>query len=198
MALPALRNKKSSDLSVRQENTSAPVTPAAPAVRENSLSTWDPWREMEQLNRWFDEFMNRSFAPFGMREMFRPFGLASGRAGMESTSPTLEFYETPDEVVLFAWCPGAKKDAFDITLSSANGGVITIQGERQPLIQGENMTGYGSGLARMQDKFSVSCRLPCEINPEQVTANYHDGVLEIHLAKAETVKVRRVKIPVEG
>jgi HSP20 family protein len=170
MTLPTLR---SANLPIRRDES----------VRDTALATWNPWRELDEMTRWFDEFMGRSF------------GVSSFSQGASANAPAIDLYESPDELRLFAYVPGAKRDAFDISVGN---GALTIRGERQPLIEGENWTGYGSGAARMQGAFEASYRLPSEVDAAKVRATYHEGVLEIHLPKAESAKVRSVKVKLQN
>lgn len=175
MALPILRNPTNHP--VRQQDN----------VRDTALAAWNPWQEFEALNNWFDSFMGRSFPMGG--------GFAAGPRGNTGyeAAPNVDLYETPDELILYAYVPGAKGDAFDVSLQN---GVLTIQGERQPLISDENARCWGSGIARMQGTFQTSYRLPFEVDAEKVNAAYHAGVLEIHLPKAESAKPRTYKVEV--
>jgi HSP20 family protein len=151
------------------------------SVRDTALSAWNPWQQLSDMNRWFDAFMGRSF------------GISP--QGAFADAPAIDLYESPDGLALFTWLPGAKRDAFDV---SVRNDVITIRGERQPLIEGEQWTGYGSGFARAQGTFEASYRLPVEVDADKVHAAYHDGVLEIRLPKAETARIKSVKVTVEG
>lgn len=152
-------------------------------VRDTALTTFNPWREIDEMTRWFDEFMGRSF---GMN----PYS----RGALAASAPAIDLYESPEELRLFAYVPGAKPDGFDI---SVTGTTLTVRGERQPLIEGEQWTNYGSGIARGQGVFEARYTLPVDVDASQVSATYHEGILEIHLPKAEQAKVRTVKINVE-
>ena len=190
--VPVRRNDESVQQQPQQQN--------APAATGSLAATaWNPWREMAEMNRWFDDFMNRSFGAFGLptpRSVFSPswagnqLGLSSSGASATYT-PGIDLYETPEEVILFAYVPGAVKDAFDIALGN---GALTIRGEYQPLIAGENLRGYGAGLARSQGTFETTCRLPVEVDGNNTRASYNNGVLEIHLPKAESAKVKRIPV----
>ena len=168
MTLPILR---SANLPIRRGEN----------ARDTALSPFNPWRELDEMSRWFDEFMGRSFTG-------NPI---SQNAGV----PAIDLYESPEELRLFAYLPGAKRDGFDV---SVTGATLTVRGERHPLIEGENWTGYGSGIARAQGTFEASYNLPCEVDAAKVGATYHEGVLEIHLPKAEQAKVKTVKVNVEN
>jgi HSP20 family protein len=158
------------------------------AAALTALSPLNPWREIDEMSRWFDELMSRSFG-------VSPYGGRIGAAASNAGAPAVDLYESPEELRLFAYAPGAKADAFDITVT---GDALTIKGERQPLIEGENWTGYGSGVARAQGAFEASYGLPCAVDASQVSACYHEGVLEIRLPKAEPAKVKTVKVNVKA
>ena len=170
MTLPILRN------------TGLP-TRRGENVRDTALSAWNPWQQLDEMNRWFDQFMGRSF------------GIQPYVGGAAVSAPAIDLYESPEELILFAYAPGANKDAFDVQVGN---GTITLRGERRPLIQGENLTAYGTGIAQMQGTFEASYGLPADVDAEKVTATYHDGVLEIHLPKSEAAKVRQVKVQVNS
>jgi HSP20 family protein len=153
-------------------------------VRDTALTAFNPWREIDEMSRWFDEFMGRSFG-------VSPYS----RGTLGASAPAIDLYESPEELRLFAYVPGAKPDGFDLTVT---GTTLTVRGERQPLLEGEQWTGYGSGIARAQGTFEASYNLPVEVDASQVSATYHEGVLEVHLPKAEQAKVKTVKINVES
>jgi len=152
-------------------------------ARDTALTAWNPLREIEETSRWFDEFMGRSF------------GVNPYNQGSMPGAPVIDLYESPEELRLFAYLPGAKKDGFDIAVT---GNTLTIRGERVPLIEGENWTGYGTGIARAQGTFEAAYTLPVEVDAAKVRATYHEGVLELHLPKAETAKVKSVKVKVDA
>ncbi len=170
MALPILH--RANQPARRGENT-----------RDTALTAWNPLREIDEMTRWFDDFMGRSF------------GVSPYSQGSAAGAPAIDLYESPEELRLFAYVPGAKRDGFDIAVT---GNTLTIRGERRPLIEGENWTGYGSGIARAQGAFEASYTLPVEVDAGKVSATYHEGVLEVHLPKAETAKVRTVKVNVQS
>ena len=193
--VPVRRN----DESVTQEQSQPPPQAAPNATGLASSTAWNPWREMAEMNRWFDDFMNRSLGNFGLtsptRSLFAPTWSENSQPAFRGAvqPANMDLYETPEEVVLFAYLPGAVKDAFDIALGN---GAITIRGEYRPLIGGENLRGYGAGIARAQGTFETTYRLPVEVDGANTRAVYNNGVLEIHLPKAESAKVKHIKVDV--
>lgn len=178
-----------------RRNDNATTDQIAPSSPDGTLSAWNPWREMADMDRWFSDFMGRSFDTFGLAPRW-PLGQAYGRrVETAAEAPTIDLYETPDELIVFAYAPGANKDAFDIAVGN---GVLTLRGERRPLIEGENLTGYGSGIARMQGTFEATYRLPVDVDAGKARATYTDGVLHLHLPKSEAAKVKHIKVAVQS
>ena len=177
MALPILRG---ADLPTRR----------AENYRETGLNAFNPWRELEEMNRWFEELTGRSLvggAPF----------LRGGVGGMAGggAAPEVDLYESPDELRLFVYAPGASPDGFDISVA---GNALAIRGVRRPLLEGENWTGHGSGVARMQGTFQTSYTLPVDVDPDGVSASYQGGILELRLPKVQKARVRSVRVNVEN
>lgn len=171
MALPILRRGGNAVPVNRGSNT-------------NAIRAMDPWNDFDYMDRVFDSFFR---APFSMLE----------RSRTERTEGSLELYETADELIVVAFAPGIKKDSFNI---SATANSVAIQAERKPLWEKtEGMTVHSPwATAATAGTFSAEYALPVEIDPNKVQATYTDGVLEIHLPKAESVKPRQVKVEVRG
>ena len=85
--------------------------------------------------------------------------------------------------------PGVKKEDVDLEV---NDGTLTLSGERkdQPLTDGLT---YHRG-ERVNGKFSRSFYLPQSVQQDGIKANYRDGILEIHVPKAEEAKPRQIAI----
>ena len=173
MALPILR-RGGNPISVRRgDNTSS-----------NGLNRLDPWNDLAVMDRLFDNFLSSPFSGFGR-------GLASANPPSE---PSVELYETADDLMAYVYAPGMAQDSFDISASADS---ITIQGERKPLMEvTEGLTSHTpwAALATSAGTFSASYSLPTEIDPAQVQANYKDGVLSIRMPKSEASKPRQVKV----
>ncbi len=149
---------------------------------ENALMTWNPFRELEQFRREMDELFNRFF------------DLRPARAEALEFSPALDVYETPDEFVMFVTAPGVHEKDLHVEIAD---GTVTVSGERKPLLEGENITAHYISRLGGYGKFSVSYTVPTAIDEKKVKAVYRNGILEIHLPKAEAAKPRVVQVQVE-
>ena len=116
-------------------------------------------------------------------EMFRTSGNGSRVTGF---TPPLDVRETKDEYLVLVDLPGAKSE--DVTIEF-NDQVLTIAGSRVPVETGESQLAerpYGS--------FVRNLTLPKGVDSEQIKAEYHDGVLELHIPKPAEVKPKKIAI----
>ena len=137
------------------------------------------------MDRMFDSFFR---APFS--------ALERSRAGVRAEGQ-IEIYETAEELIAVAFVPGLNRDSLNV---SATNNSLVVQGERKPLFEAkEGLTAHTPWNAAVSGgTFSAEYGLPVEINPNDVRATYTDGVLEIHLPKAEAVKAKQIKVDVKA
>lgn len=103
-------------------------------------------------------------------------------------SPPVDIMETADKLILWADVPGVDEKSLDITLEN---GVLTIRGnssvtmpERYRQLDGE----YDAG--DYERVFSISS----EIDQEKIEAKVNNGVLCLHLPKAEIARPRKIEV----
>jgi len=171
MALPILR---------RGGNT-------VPTTRDNftPIGRTELWNDFDYMDRVFDSFFR---APFSMLER--------SRTASQSDSQ-IELYETSEELIAVAFVPGINKDTLNV---SATGNTLVVQGERKPRFESQDgLTAHTPWTSAVSSgSFNVEYALPVEIDAGKVQATYVDGVLEIHLPKAETVKPKQIKVDIKG
>ena len=78
--------------------------------------------------------------------------------------------------------------------AGSDDGVLTISGERKH--ERENKEGQTFRSERYFGKFQRSITLPSGVDMNKVTASYKDGVLLVHLPKAEEAKPRQIEVNV--
>jgi HSP20 family molecular chaperone IbpA len=101
-------------------------------------------------------------------------------------APLVDIYENDDEILLHADMPGVKKE--EITINIDNGR-LELTGTRKMDTTGA--TGWEEfGEVEYQRVFSV----PQSIDVGKVNAELNDGVLKLHLPKAEAAKPRTIEI----
>lgn len=106
-------------------------------------------------------------------------------------APAIDIEEAHDEFVVRADLPGVSQKDVKVSLL---GDVLTIRGERK---QSEEKKGHNvHRVERRYGTFERSFSLGVQVRGDQVKASYRDGVLEIHVPKAEEARVREIEVQV--
>ncbi|MGZ6163972.1 MAG: Hsp20/alpha crystallin family protein [Myxococcaceae bacterium] len=148
-----------------------------------ALVRWEPARELASLQ----QEMNRLFGTF----FDAPGAPGAGGGGARRWIPAMDIVESDEAFVLKADLPGLSED--DVKLEVEDG-VLTISGERAA-----EHTTEREGFVRVEREFGAfrrSLTLPDGVDPEQVTARFDQGVLEVRIPKPENRKPRKVAIRV--
>lgn len=111
----------------------------------------------------------------------------------ENRIPAADVAETENEYIISLEMPGMRREDIQVELT---GDRLTVSGERK-----QERSKVGKRYHRMEcsyGAFSRTFELPLAVrrDPESVVANFHDGMLEIHVAKVEPQPV--AKIPVRA
>jgi HSP20 family protein len=129
------------------------------------------------------------------REMdisFDERGLPSSiRAAAGRGFPPLNVGATPVAMEVFVFVPGVDPSGLEITLDK---GVLTIAGTRDNGIPetGERLDVYKR--ERFHGAFKRVISLSEDVNPVQVKADYHDGVLRITALRHEKSQPQRIEV----
>ena len=150
-----------------------------------ALVRWDSSRELSSLQA----EMNRLFQTFFDTPASGSGSGSGGNSGLRRWHPPMDLVETEDHFVLRADLPGMSEDDIDIEFED---GTLTVSGERKAEHESKNEGYYR--VERAFGAFSRSLTLPQGIDPEAVTANFENGVLEIRVPKPEERKPRRIEI----
>lgn len=131
-----------------------------------SLVRWDPFRDLVDLER----DVGRLFGDLG----FRP--LRKGDGERLTIMPTVDIYSKGDDLMIKAEMPGISPDDVDISVTDD---ILTLKAERR---SEEKIEEKDYMLREMAyGFFERSVRLPSGIDPDSITAEYHDGMLEIRV-----------------
>jgi HSP20 family protein len=134
-------------------------------------------RIQARINELFQEALGQ-WRPF-------PAGPSSG------WSPAVDILESRDSYQIRAELPGMKKE--EITVEFRDG-AVTLEGERK-FDEPADGVQYHRG-ERSAGKFSRTFYLPQSVKRDEVKATYCDGILEVHIPKADEAKPKRVEIAV--
>lgn len=147
-----------------------------------SLIRWQPLKELDTLrhrmNHLFDELLHRE-------RDFTPFSKLEG----DLWAPAIELKETDTEVILKAVVPGIEAKDLDVQVSE---NTVAIAGEYRAEKHTEKRGYFHSELQYGQ--FQRLVPLPIAIKPNEVQAQFKDGVLTLMLPKAEAAQRNVVKI----
>jgi HSP20 family protein len=102
--------------------------------------------------------------------------------------PLVDIVEKNDELLLLADVPGADGDAIDINFEE---GELTLHGKVPPRQDADfpyMHQEYGIG------DFFRTFQISEMIDASKISAEYGDGVLTLHLPKAESVKPRKITV----
>jgi HSP20 family protein len=148
------------------------------------LIRWDPFREMEEISERFHRFFDR--LP-GRRE-------APGREALTVAdwAPTVDIVEDDKEYLIKAEIPGVDREDVKVSVEE---GVLTIQGERK-----QEKEEKGKRFHRIERSYGTFLRtfsLPEDVAEDKVKAEFKNGVLTVHLPKAEKSKPKAIEVKVD-
>jgi HSP20 family protein len=149
--------------------------------RRNKVSRWDPFRELDLLQEQMSQLFRNAFGDFSGNR----FGLITGNG----FAPAADVYEDENNLKLRFEIPGVRPDDINVTL---DGGVLTVKGERK-LAEGDKEGNY-LRVERAHGPFYRSFTLPNSVDPNTLTANYNNGVLELTIGKRAEAKPKQIKI----
>jgi HSP20 family protein len=143
-----------------------------------SLIPYEPFRHFENMRRELERIFQTDYPAFRTN-----FGLGFG-------NPSIDIYETENEVVARCDIPGLEKKE-DVNIDIDHN-YLTISGtiNRKNEVKEENM--YRQ--ERFVGKFQRSISLPARVTSEGVRATYKNGVLEIRMPKVKTETKKRIDI----
>ena len=146
-----------------------------------SLMSWEPYRDFLSLR----DNINRMF------EDVARIGPVPSEMTASAWGVPVDIYETRDEIVVRAEAPGI--DPKDVRVS-LTGDQLQISGlrQREAKTEGRNYV----RVERRYGSFTRSFVLNVPVVSDQIKASYRDGILEVHLPKAEEVKPKEINIDV--
>ena len=144
-----------------------------------TLVRWEPFREIATLQNDMSRLMNAVVG--GTEETTR------------SWVPPVDVWETADELVYAFDLPGIPEDKISVEYEN---GALVVSGQRERSSEVSDESFYR--FERRFGSFSRTVGLPQGVSEDNITAQYHDGVLELHVKKPEQPKPRRIEIGTNG
>src|SRR5436190_1756866 len=148
----------------------------------NTLTRWEPLREMEDLQ-------SRLLTLFGRTPMRRGNGKES--ITLPEWTPLADITEDDMEYVIKAELPELRKEDVKVTVEN---GVLTISGERK--FEKEEKKKKYHRVERGYGTFMRSFALPDDADGNKVKAEFKNGLLTVHLPKNERAKSKHIEVNV--
>ncbi len=156
-------------------------------VKNMALIRWEPFREMESLQREMNRLFDRMMTVPGDSDRTDII------AGGASFIPAAEMHETPDQITLKMEVPGIEANDLDVKVTAE---AVAISGERKSEIKTNE-----KGMSRSEFRYGRFQRiipLPARIQNDKVQAEFKNGVLCLTMPKAEEEKNKVVRINLGG
>jgi HSP20 family protein len=118
-----------------------------------------------------------------------PFRGFNSAISTTAWNPSVDIFETDNDVVVKAELPGMDPKSIDVRLEN---NVLLLKGERR--FEKETKEENYHRVEREYGSFSRAFSLPMAVKEEKITAQYKDGILKIILPKKEEMKPKTVKI----
>jgi HSP20 family protein len=145
----------------------------------NTLTRWEPLREME-------DFQNRLSSFFA-----RPPRRGNGHEDitLSDWTPLADITEDDKEYIIKAELPEMKKEDVKVTVENA---VLTVSGERK--FEKEEKKKKYHRVERGYGTFVRSFTLPDDADATKVKAEFKNGLLTVHLPKSEKAKPKQIEV----
>jgi HSP20 family protein len=139
---------------------------------------WNPWNELNRLQRELNELFERRFE--GEQETEEP-----------RWRPQMDIYEDGERFVLSAELPGIEPGQVEINVEND---LLTLSGERT--LEHEDQRESYHRIERTYGKFARSFTLPKSVDAEKIAAQFKNGVLTVTIPKKAEVQPRQINVKV--
>jgi HSP20 family protein len=146
----------------------------------NTLIKWNPVREFEHMANRMNSLFSRSLLP----SIDEPIASSEW-------SPLVDVEESDKEYTIKAELPDVKRENVKVELEN---GSIRISGERK--LQKEEEGRRFHRIERSYGSFERTFTLPEGTERKDVSAEFKDGLLKVHLPKGEGAMHKTLEIPV--
>ena len=150
----------------------------------NKVTTWNPLREMDEAQNRFNPFFLAGF----------PNRMGSGEIHsltVADWSPEVDISEDDQGYLLKADLPETKKEDVKVTVED---GILCVSGERKS--EKDDQKRKFHRIERSYGNFRRSFTLPEDADSTKVTAEFHDGVLKVHLPTTTKARSKALEVKV--
>ena len=135
---------------------------------KNSINRWDPFRDLT-------EFQKRLASAFGGEG-----GELASFGGDADWHPAVDVAEDEEAYLITADLPDVPKEDAKVMVKD---GVLTISGERTREKTEEDKKKTYHRVERSYGKYQRSFRIPENVDPATIVADFKDGVLTVKMPK---------------
>lgn len=151
----------------------------------NALTRWNPFREMEEMQRRMSSLFD--WSPL-RRTSLTP---EEESITVSEWAPLVDIAEEDKEYLIKVELPEVQKDDVKVTVES---GTLSISGERKA--EKEEKGRKFHRVERFYGRFERSFSIPDDAQASNVKAEFKDGVLRVHLAKSEKARPKQIEVKV--
>jgi HSP20 family protein len=148
----------------------------------SKMIRWQPMNDLVSLRDAMDRLFEDSFVT--PRSWAAPFA---------TSEPSIDVYETGNDVEVKATLPGIKPENVDITLT---GDMLTITGETKE--ETEQKDKNYLRRERRYGSFSRTVSLPEGLEGDKAEAKFDNGVLTLTIPKSEQIKPKKIQVKTNG
>jgi len=133
-----------------------------------TLLRYDPYSVARDFDRFFEQFSTPVDRPW---------------------IPRVDVFDREDALIVRTGLPGLRSEDIDVTLENSE---LTISGSRS--FEEEDRGYHRREIAH--GEFQRTIYLPDEYDADKISAEYHDGLLEISVPKRPEVLPKKVKVEI--
>jgi HSP20 family protein len=148
-----------------------------------SLTRWNPFQELEDLNKRLSSIFGRELSPKTKEDDF--FTKAAW-------TPLVDIDEDEKEYTIKAELPDVKKEDVKVSVED---GMLFISGERKHETEEKDKKHHR--IERFYGSFQRSFKIPDDADGSKIKAESREGVLCIHLPKNPEAKPKSIDIKVD-
>jgi HSP20 family protein len=149
----------------------------------NAITRWDPFKELDDLQSRLSTLLGR--APV------RKDGAKDEAMTVAEWAPLVDIVEDDHEYLIKAEVPEVKKEDVKVTVQN---GVLSLVGNRK-FVKEEKDKKYHR-VERAYGSFVRSFSLPEDADENKVSADFKDGVLQVHLPKSEKARPKNIEVKI--
>ena len=120
------------------------------------------------------------------RDKAKPTG-GEATSSLPAFTPPVDIYETSEELVLLADMPGVDADDISVDLKDDT---LSISGD----VKSAGVSGDLLASEFQPGRYSRQFSLALEVDRENISASYRDGVLKLTLPKAAKAKPQTIQV----